>query len=186
MSWITKPHRKQITESIIELMKIWLVIKPLQFLFSNKTTQSYNKFKSSSEDSVGKDLYYLLEKNNLKLIPFYENHDLKHLILGYGMSSKEELRMQVYLLGNGNRSVSCVLFVLSGLLLPSSWKLFYQDYIKGKNAPSIIELSIDTCWNETTESIQKKYTTRNNKSVTFFQTNQSSIKCMYGLNHELY
>lgn len=160
--------RKKIAEYLIEMMKIWLVIKPLQIAFARKNAHKTNLLKASPENSVGKDIAHLLELHNLHLIPFYEDHDLKHLILGYGMSSEEEVRMQVYLLGNGNRSLSCVLFVLSGLLIPSSWNLFYQDYLAGKNAPSILDLTLDYCLHQTTAELKERYSRFQNRTEVLF------------------
>lgn len=112
--------RKRIAKLIIEFLKIWLVIKPLQIIFQSKNEQSLLSLKSCPENSVGKDVLKMIEEQNLKLIPFYESHDVKHLILGYGMTSENEIRMQAYLFGNGNRSLSCLLFLFAGVLLPSS------------------------------------------------------------------
>lgn len=149
--------RKNIAECIIEFLKTKLVIKPLQFIFKIRTQQYLDKLENSSPNTVGNDVLLLLKKNSLKPIPFFEDHDLKHLILGYEMSSEEEVRMQFYLLGNGNRSISCLLFVLSGLLLPSCWETFYNDYNKGKNSQNILNLKLDNCLNLLTSQLYSKY-----------------------------
>ncbi|MFM2268097.1 MAG: hypothetical protein RL757_1538 [Bacteroidota bacterium] len=161
MSVITVPvgssFRKNVAEFAIEFLKIGLVIKPLQFLFKRRTQQYLLRLKMSPQNTIGNDIFRLLDKDALKPIPFFEEHDLKHLILGYGMSSEEEVRMQCYLLGNGNRSMSCLLFVLSGLLLPSCWKTFYDDYNKGKKSKNILNLKLEDCLHLSTTEIQHKY-----------------------------
>ena len=96
--------RYRIVELIVETLKIGLVIKPLQILFKKRNRQTRLILDGCAENSIGKEIVKMLDKYDLKLIPFYEEHDLKHLVLDYGMTSEEEIRMQTYLFGNGNRS----------------------------------------------------------------------------------
>lgn len=150
--------RKKIAEKIIELAKVQLVIHPLQkFTGKKRSEQLLQQLKSLPEHTIGKEYLKILEKNDLKLIPFFEDHDLKHIVLGYGMSSEEELAMQAYLWGNGNRSIFCFLFLLSAILLPSSWKYLYQEYLKGKKAPNILNLTLKECMNRKTPEIKREY-----------------------------
>ena len=149
---------KNISEQLIEFIKINFVIKPLQE-FSDKKFY-YKKLellRSLPSNTVGNDIAQMLDKHNLEIIPQFENHDLKHLILGYGMTTKEEIEMQAYLFGNGNRTIPCILFLLSGILLPSSWSAFLTAFEKGKNAPSILQLSLDDCMRIKTKDVQQKY-----------------------------
>ena len=130
---------------LVEQLKIRLVIKPLQRWVKPKYFEQKLAFmRSLPQDSVGYRLAEMLDQKGLKLSPYFESHDLKHLLLGYGMSSGDEIRMQAYLFGNGNRSVFCMLFLLSGILYPASWSVFYRDYKKGKAAPSILELDLES------------------------------------------
>jgi len=153
--------RRQLAESIIEIAKVYGVIKPLQFVHSNAHySAKLEAMRSLPSGTIGSNIAEMLDNEGLKLIPRFENHDLKHLILGYGMSTIDELRMQAYLFGNGNRSVSCMLFLSSALLLPSSWNTLFQDFKKGKNNPSILRLSIDDCMNERIEVVRQQYKIR--------------------------
>ncbi|TAF63570.1 MAG: hypothetical protein EAZ55_13345 [Cytophagales bacterium] len=147
----------RIAELIIESLKIWIAIKPLQFLFKKRDKKIRAMLENCAENSVGKDIIKMLDQYDLKLIPFYEEHDLKHIVLDYGMTSEEEIRMQAYLFGNGNCSLPCVLFLLSGILLPSAWGKFYEDYCKGKNSPNISRLKLENCMNLPTTELKKKY-----------------------------
>ena len=149
---------KNSVEKFIDNIKIFLVIKPLQF-FHNKNyyEKKLNFMRNLSENTVGNDVARMLDKKGLKLIPKFENHDLRHLILGYEMTTEDEIKMQMYLFGNGNYSISCLLFLCSGLLFPNLWKSFYEEYKKGQNAPSILKLSVDSCMHEQTATIKKVY-----------------------------
>ena len=147
--------RKKIAENIIEFLKMFLVIKPMQFLHNPVYyAEKLELLRKMPSNTVGSDLAKMLDRGHLKLIPRFEEHDLKHLILDYGMTSEEEIRMQAFLLGNGNYSIFCILFLISGILLPSSWNIFYQDYKLGQCSPSILNLSISECMWEKTEMVK--------------------------------
>jgi len=128
----------------IELAKVYGIIKPLQFFHRNRCyDEKLDIMRNMEKGTTGRAIADMLDTNRLKLIPKFEEHDLKHTLLGYGMSPEEELRMQAYLLGNGNRSLFCSLFLSSGIFLPWIWKQLREDYDKGKNAPSILDIKID-------------------------------------------
>lgn len=147
----------KIREKFVESIKVYLVIKPLQYIYRSSSEKRFELYESSPEKSIGNDLYKMLDKHTLKLIPKFEDHDLKHLVLDYGMSSIEEIKMQAYLFGNGSKSIFCLLFLASGILFPRAWFSFYEEYKKGKEAPSIQNLSIDDCMKERTETIRMIY-----------------------------
>jgi hypothetical protein len=144
-------------EKIVEGLKIGLVIKPLQVVYRKSMEKHTLELQKAPEGTVGHDVYELLKQHDLQPIPKFENHDLKHLILGYGTSSVDEIRMQMYLLGNGNFSAFCLLFAASGILFPREWKTFYQDIKRGKSAPSILNLSIHNCMTESTKGVKMTY-----------------------------
>ncbi len=149
--------RFRIRERFVELLKVYLVIKPLQYFFRRFSEKQLIKLKKQEPGTVGFDLAKMLIENKLTVIPRFENHDLKHLILGYGMTSMEEIRMQAYLFGNGNRSLFCILFLVSGALFPEEWKSFYSEYHKGKNGPSILKLKVTDCMSKPTAELIKSY-----------------------------
>ncbi|MEM6344219.1 MAG: hypothetical protein AAF927_10080 [Bacteroidota bacterium] len=120
------------------------------------------ELRSLSEGSVGKAYVKLLDQHRLKLIPLFLEHDLKHLILGYGMDSDEELKMQAYLLGNGNYSPFCVGFLSFGLLFPRLWGELYREYQKGKKAPSILNLKLKDCIKADLKALQLHYQSPSN------------------------
>ena len=155
-----KSQNRTPVESFVENLKVYGVIKPLQKAYDAEgyDEKKLDQMRNLPKQTVGSDIAKMLDKHGLKLIPKFENHDLKHLILGYGMTTQEEIKMQAYLFGNGQRTLSCILFLLSGVLFPSSWREYYQDYKKGKNAPSILKLSIDDCMEQPTDEVRKEYT----------------------------
>lgn len=154
-----KNFLRLLAESFIDNCKLYGVIKPLQFLLGGTYyQQKLADMRDLPVHTVGFELAQMLDQHQLELIPKFEEHDLKHLILGYGMSTEEELGMQAYLLGNGSRKASCILFLSSALLLPGLWKYLYLEYKKGQSKVSIKRLSLYRCMHEPLSVIQKKYT----------------------------
>lgn len=147
----------KIRERFVEFLKVYLVIKPLQYFFRKYSEKQLDTLRKQAPGTVGFELANMLIENKLTVIPRFENHDLKHIILGYGMTSMEEIRMQAYLFGNGNRSIVCILFLLSGLVFPEEWKSFYAEYRKGKKAPSILKLNVADCMNRQTVELIEMY-----------------------------
>ncbi len=130
-------------ESVVEFLKMNLAIRPLQFFYRSSAEKTLLKLESLPENTIGRELFQMLRDNNLKVIPKFETHDLKHLILGYGMTSIEEIKMQAYLFGNGNKSIFCLLFLASGLLFPENWSEFIAEFKNGKRSVSIDNLSFE-------------------------------------------
>ena len=155
MNTITLHKITSIRTQLIDNLKIWGIIKPLQIIFDS--TISIKELKNSPEGTVGRDLYLLLKNHNYKLIPKFENHDLKHLILGYDMHTIDEIRMQMFLLGNGNQTLPVLLFALSGVLFPEHWTQFQRDFDRGLRSPTLEGCSIDTLKGFNTKTLKKKF-----------------------------
>ena len=146
-------------ERLLDITKAQLVIKPLQRLDKQKKLiKIMNRLRRQAKGTVGHDLIAMLDKYQLKLIPHSVEHDLKHLILGFGMDTQSEIKMQVYLIGNGIYSFTAILFSSSVLLFPHYWKEYYEVYKKGCKAPSIKRLTLNTCAQANTKEIISKYT----------------------------
>lgn len=144
--------------SLIENLKIYLVVKPLQLLVPSKPfEEKLQRMRSLPKHTVGNDLAKMLDAKGLKLIPCFEQHDLHHLILDYGMGSEEELCMQAYLIGNGYYRPQCFVFFASGILLPRLWKTFWAHYQLGKRNVSLSSLAMDECLTQSTAMLRKKY-----------------------------
>lgn len=106
--------------------------------------QKVRQLKEFSDGTLGKEIANCLEKNNLRLVPNYESHDLKHVLLDFKMTPVDEIRMQAFMLGNGNYSIpSLAIFLFGILLLPDLWTTFYKDYKKGRNSKPIKTWTIE-------------------------------------------
>ncbi|WBA44003.1 hypothetical protein [Hymenobacter canadensis] len=69
------------------------------------------------DGTVGHALGACLLARELTLVPGFESHDLKHVVLAYELEPVGEIRMQAFMLGNGNWTLPSMLIFLFGLLL---------------------------------------------------------------------
>ena len=133
-----------ISELIIKYsfkLAVWLI-----GLFYNKEpfNLKVTALEKMPEGTVGKSIADCLNSHKLKLVPGYESHELKHVVLGFAMTPLDEIRMQAFMLGNGNSSLSSLAIFLFGfVLLPHKWKTFLQDYRNGKNTIPIKHWTIE-------------------------------------------
>jgi hypothetical protein len=126
--------------------------------------QKARKLQELPDGTLGKDIANCLEKNNLRLVPNYESHDLKHVLLDFKMTPVDEIRMQAFMLGNGNYSIpSFAIFIFGALLLPDLWTTFYKDYKNGLNSKPIKTWTIEEyahCQTSTLRQIVTNYSVR--------------------------
>ncbi len=108
--------------------------------YEHKTRQ----LKELPDGTLGKDIATCLKKNGLRLVPNYESHDLKHVLLDFKMTPVDEIRMQAFMLGNRNYSFpSFSIFIFGALFLPDLWTTFYKDFLNGRSAKPISSWSIE-------------------------------------------
>lgn len=106
--------------------------------------QKTRELKKLPDGTLGKDIANCLEEYKLRLVPNYESHDLKHVLLGFKMTPVDEIRMQAFMIGNGNYSIpSFAIFIFGALLLPDLWVKFYKDYTNGKKSKPIKKWTIE-------------------------------------------
>ncbi|SHJ22922.1 hypothetical protein [Flavobacterium terrae] len=136
------------------LQKITRKIIKFSFDFSVSTIERFNdmefynqkvsELRNLEKGMLGKEIADCLDKHKLTLVPNYESHDLKHVLLNYKMTAEDEIRMQAFMLGNGNYTIPCFAILGFGaILLPDLWSTFYQDYKKGKNSIPISSWRIE-------------------------------------------
>jgi hypothetical protein len=106
--------------------------------------QKAKELQALPDGTLGKEIADCLEKNELRLVPNYESHDLKHVLLDFKMTPVDEIRLQAFMLGNGNYSLpSFAIFIFGALLLPDLWATFYRDFRNGQNAKPISAWTIE-------------------------------------------
>lgn len=116
-----------------------------------------NHLRTLQLGTVGREVAEMLDNKKYRLIPNFENHDLKHIILDYEMTMKDEIRMQAYLIGNGNLTFPCLIFFSLGVFYPVIWKDLLKEYQTGKASKSIHFLTLDNCMELQLKDVKNEY-----------------------------
>ncbi|WP_299677088.1 hypothetical protein [uncultured Tenacibaculum sp.] len=166
-------------------------VKTIEY-FSNmeKYHKQVAELRTLEDGTLGKEIANCLDHYNLTLVPKYENHDLKHILLDYKMTAEDEIRMQAFMVGNGNYSIPSFTILIFGIiLLPDLWRTLYSDFRKGKNTIEISEWTIEKyatrnlteLRNELLESRVQKETKFNMRQITKFGAFTSIIFGILGM-----
>ncbi|WP_166925609.1 hypothetical protein [Flavobacterium poyangense] len=108
--------------------------------------------------SLGFGLGNFLHKNNFEIQPKLEDHDIIHVLTNTGISVREEIGMQYYLLGNGKKGLYLFLVILSSTLFYIKHiKYFIQQYKRGKQALPFYYLDFSKMLLTSIQSIQKTF-----------------------------
>ncbi len=87
------------------------------------------------QGTLGKDLHDFLAKKQLRLLPHYTRHDLKHILLRYDTTEKGEACLQCFMFGNGRVSFPVLATVLYAFLtMPEYWEDMKLAYRQGREA----------------------------------------------------
>jgi hypothetical protein len=106
--------------------------------------QEVDELRKLQNGTLGKEIANCLDDHRLTLVPKYESHDLKHVLLDYKMTAEDEIRMQAFMIGNGNYSIpSFTIFLFGAILLPDLWTTFYSDFEKGRQTIPISNWTIN-------------------------------------------
>lgn len=120
--------------------------------------------------TLGHDIAKCLDDNRLGLVPNYESHDLKHVLLDFKMTPVDEIRMQAFMLGNGNYTVPCIsILVFGAILLPDEWSAFYRDFRIGQKSIPVSSWTIEKYADFKTQSLREQVIetrTENQKLLT--------------------
>ncbi|MEJ8843887.1 hypothetical protein WG954_15960 [Lacibacter sp. H375] len=135
-----------------------VTILALELLFgADSLTPKLNHLRTLQFGTVGKAIADLLDKRQYRLIPKFENHDLKHIVLEYEMTMQDEIRMQAYLVGNGNLTLPCLTFLSLGLFYPRIWKDLPKHFRQGQASNSIYYLTLEQCLDKDLIEVRNLY-----------------------------
>ncbi len=116
----------------VALPYLKLVRKSYQFPYSLKSLQHM------PEGTVGRELYTFFFNNDLELMPYYEKHDIKHVVLGYPPTEEGEVSLQCFMLANRHYTVPTLFSVAVGIIImPEKWRTFREAWIRGRRTSSL-------------------------------------------------
>lgn len=147
----------QLPETIIKAsfhLSVWTIE---QFHDMKVYEDKVDELRDLGEGTLGKDVAECLDQNNLRLVPGYESHDLKHVLLDYKMTPLDEIRMQAFMLGNGNISIpSIAIFIYGFILLPHKWNQFFKDFKLGLFSTSIKTWTMEQLADRQTKELREQ------------------------------
>lgn len=116
----------------------------------------HNDLYSLPIGSVGRELVEYLDQKQFKLIKGYEPHDVKHILTGYEMDTLDEVRLQFYLYGNGNKTLPVLFTLAFGIcLIPEHIFTFWEDFKNGSKARSLFYIDYASLMSDNLISVRK-------------------------------
>jgi hypothetical protein len=132
-----------------------LVVRIICFFYNMKPyEEKVAAWRNFPEGTVGRDIARCLDDNKLRLVPHFESHDLKHVLLGFKMTVVDELRLQAFMIGNGNRTVASFVIFAFAVLLPDQWPSFLREFHRGRKALPISSWTIEEYAHQSTSAVQ--------------------------------
>ena len=121
---------------IIEKLYEWSRVPYQKYMKKNKPWDiSKEELLAFPTGSLGNGIGNFLERNNFDVQEKLEDHDVIHVLTNTGITVKDEIGMQYYLLGNQKKSLYLFLVIISGTLFyPTQINYFFNEYRKGKQA----------------------------------------------------
>jgi Coenzyme Q (ubiquinone) biosynthesis protein Coq4 len=85
------------------------------------------------DGTLGKEIWKMLRTNKYELVPYYEKHDLKHVLLNYPQTAGDEMRMQAFMFGNAGFKLPMVLIsIIFVIWTPEVWLELPYHYRVGQ------------------------------------------------------
>jgi ubiquinone biosynthesis protein Coq4 len=129
---------QQLARKTIEHARTSFLIPIFQRLYGCQNVAVQQQYlQTLPPGTLGRGVADLLQRHHLQLIPHYEDHDLKHVLLGYDMTPEDELKLKAFMCGNGDLSVTSVGFLALGLLTPELWPQLAAHYRRGRRTQPV-------------------------------------------------
>lgn len=135
-------------------LSVWLIER---FHHMETYEAKMEQLRSMKQGTLGREVVDCLDKYHLRLVPHYESHDLKHTLLDFKMSPIDEIRLQAFMIGNGNLTwASFAIFLFGFILLPTQWGQFYRDFKAGWQSKAIKEWTLEAYADKDLLSLRKE------------------------------
>ena len=128
-------------------------------LFSDRklAKSRYDLLINCPENTLGHAVLAMLKAKSLRFVPRYENHDLKHALLGFRQEAPQEICMQAFMFGNAGFSVFSVLtFLVFVVWTPDVWMELSYHYRCGRLTSTIGHWRIEDYAHRDLEELRKE------------------------------
>ncbi len=117
-----------------------------------------NELLQYNQESLGFHLGCFLLKYNFEMQPKLEEHDIFHVLTNIEITVPDEIAMQYYLLGNGNKSIYLIMVIIVGsFFYPTQIRKFKENYSRGKLAHRIYDLDFQKMLKIPVTTIRKTF-----------------------------
>jgi len=126
----------------------WLTIKATDFsnILLRKRNWKYSEtdYRKMPENSLGNKLIQYMDQNNIPFKPNLVRHDLKHIILGYGMNMPDELRIHSFLIGNRCYNPMAIAYlIICVCIVPEIIPTLKKDFKSGRKSKCLREINLE-------------------------------------------
>lgn len=130
---------KKLRSNVLVLLTHTIALPILKIIRRKKKfPYSMEQLSALPYETVGNELWQLLNAENLRLLPYYERHDIKHVVLNYPFTDEGEVSLQFFMLANGRVSFPVLATVIYGLVtMPEYYSSFKKAWQRGKQAKSL-------------------------------------------------
>lgn len=146
-------------ESTAEYLTLHLYFPLVMAVYKNKKDPlQAHELQQFAPGSLGNETWKFLQARQLDLFCNYEEHDFKHVLLNYDINLTQEVAMQFFEFGNGNRSFPVLLILVAGpVIAPECWKIYHEAYRRGKKAVRIDNALLKHQLNQDLIQLRKHY-----------------------------
>lgn len=126
-------------------------------LRNRKWKYDESDYRNLPDGTVGKELIKYMDKTGIKFKPNLVKHDIKHIITGYQMKTKDEIRIHAFLVGNKCTNWFSVLYLLLNvMILPELINELLNDYKRGKKATCLRKVNIEELFSKHLSTVQTR------------------------------
>jgi hypothetical protein len=147
---------KELRLNVIFPFQLNMAVAVLNFFGNKKECKNLMAKMSTLPDcSLGKKLFDIMQANRIELVPWYKEHDLKHVLLGYKMDTLEEMRMQCFMWGNAGFSVFTTIITFFFIIwTPEMWSDAKYHFNAGKLVKNVTEYKLESTIERSLESLR--------------------------------
>ncbi|MDF7813397.1 hypothetical protein [Hymenobacter sp. YC55] len=161
MNAILQPARlnlyQRFARKTIEHAKTSFLIPIFWRVYGAQNIQNQSEYlQSLPSGTLGRGVADILHQHKLQLIPHYENHDLKHVLLDYNMTPEDELLLRAFMLGNGDYSITCIGFLAFALLTPELWPQLRTHFRRGRRTSCVLHWSLTKYASQNVEALRQE------------------------------